>query len=71
MDPLLRPHADYYSGCAFQLHLVQPNTGASSLLAVGVFLFSVLQRPEMALQRPPVSKLSDAHGRSALLSCRG
>ena len=35
MDPLLRPHAEYYSGCAFQLHLVQPDTGASSLLAVG------------------------------------
>ncbi|CAL8462314.1 g1847 [Coccomyxa elongata] len=35
VDPLLRPHADYYSGIVFQVHLVQPETGCSSLLAVG------------------------------------
>ncbi|KAK9906778.1 hypothetical protein WJX75_007809 [Coccomyxa subellipsoidea] len=35
VDPLLRPHADYYSGVVFQVHLVQLGTGASSLLAVG------------------------------------
>ena len=35
-EPLLRPHADYFSGCLIQVHIVQPDTGVSSLLAVGV-----------------------------------
>ena len=34
-EPLLRPHADYYSGVLIQVHLVQPDTGACALLAVG------------------------------------
>jgi hypothetical protein len=51
VDPLLRPHADYYSGVAFQVHLVQPETGASSLLAVGAHISPVLPPPP-GHQRP-------------------
>lgn len=35
MDPLLPPHADYFTGALWQLHLLQPATGSTSLLAVG------------------------------------
>ncbi|CAK0752569.1 hypothetical protein CVIRNUC_002156 [Coccomyxa viridis] len=35
VEPFLRPHADYYSGAAFQVNVVHPMTGASSLIAVG------------------------------------
>ncbi|KAK9811583.1 hypothetical protein WJX72_006503 [[Myrmecia] bisecta] len=35
VDPLLRPHTDYFSGVVFQVHLLQPDTGSTSLLAVG------------------------------------
>ena len=34
-EPLLAPHADYCSGMLIQVHLVQPDSGASALLAVG------------------------------------
>jgi len=35
VDPLLPPHADYFTGALWQLHLLQPATGSTSLLAVG------------------------------------
>ena len=35
LEPLLRPHADYYSGVLFQVHLVHADSGACSLVAVG------------------------------------
>ena len=37
LDPLLLPHADYFSGLTFQAYLVQLDTGAATLVAVGVF----------------------------------
>lgn len=35
LEPLLVPHAEYYSGMTVQLHIVQPDTGITSLVAVG------------------------------------
>ncbi|KAK9831407.1 hypothetical protein WJX81_002476 [Elliptochloris bilobata] len=35
IDPLLRPHAECFSGIVYQIHLVAPDTGASQLVAVG------------------------------------
>ena len=36
LEPLLRPHNQHYSGALFQLHLLeQPDSGVTSLLAVG------------------------------------
>ena len=37
LDPLLLPHAEYFSGLTFQAHLVQSDSGAASLVAVGAF----------------------------------
>jgi len=35
LEPLLVPHADYYSGLTLQLHISQSTSGATSLVAVG------------------------------------
>ena len=35
LEPLLVPHADYYSGLTLQLHILQSSSGATSLVAVG------------------------------------
>lgn len=35
LEPLLRPHADYFSGVLFQVHLVHPGTDVCQLVAVG------------------------------------
>lgn len=35
LEPLMRPHADYYAGTIFQVHLVHGDTSACALVAVG------------------------------------
>eukprot|EP00798_Chlamydomonas_sp_ICE-L_P001600 gene1601-32989_t len=35
VDPLLTPHAEYFGGCLFQVHLLVPATGSSNVVAVG------------------------------------
>ena len=35
LDPLLRPHADYMTGCLFQIHLIQDSAGTSLAAAAG------------------------------------
>jgi hypothetical protein len=35
VDPLLTPHSDALSGCLFQLHLVQGDSGATAVVAAG------------------------------------
>lgn len=47
LEPLLRPHAEYFSGVLFQVHLVHADSGACSLFAVGklasdVFVSAIL-----------------------------
>lgn len=48
VDPLLRPHADYFTGVSYQIHLVAPD-GASQLVAIGALL----------REQPPVPAISD------------
>lgn len=42
VDPLLWPHADYFTGPLIQIHLLPPTEGASSLLAAGARISSHL-----------------------------
>ena len=35
VDPLLPPHVDHFAAALWQVHLLNPATGATSLLAVG------------------------------------
>ncbi len=39
LDPLMRPHADYMTGCLFQIHLLQDSAGTSVAAAAGNFVF--------------------------------
>lgn len=38
VDPLLRPHAECFSGIAYQIHVVTRDTGATHLVAIGASL---------------------------------
>lgn len=35
VDPLLRPHAECFSGIAYQIHVIARDTGATHLVAIG------------------------------------